>query len=248
MPIKKVNPSDAFSQIAVWDLPTFDEQPDARLVNVSKKSKLKMPTADELEKIQKTAYDEAFQRGLVEGRAHGKEEGRAEGHAIGVEEGRHQGHEQAYRDAQPELMAQLDMVRKLILSFDAPLLQLDDEVEQELVAVAIAIAKHVVRRELRTDPGQVVAAVRKAVAILPINSRNVRVYLHPEDAALVRESFSMPDASEEEQRWKIVEDPALTRGGCNVETDESRIDATIESQLAATIAKVLGGEREGDHE
>jgi flagellar assembly protein FliH len=112
----------------------------------------------------------------------------------------------------------------------------------------MSVAKHLVRRELRTDPGQVVAAVRQAVSILPINTRNIRVYLHPEDAALVKQSLSVTEETGEEQRWKIVEDPALTRGGCNVESELSRIDATVETRLAALIAQALGGERESDNE
>jgi len=44
----------------------------------------------------------------------------------------------------------------------------------------------------------------------------------------------------------VVEDPALTPGGCNIETEHSRIDATVESRLAAVIAQVMGGERSAD--
>ncbi|MDH5230194.1 MAG: FliH/SctL family protein, partial [Gammaproteobacteria bacterium] len=109
------------------------------------------------------------------------------------------------------------------------------------------VARHLVRRELKFDPGQVIAAVRQAVSVLPISARDVRVYLHPDDAVLVRDALSIGDSNNEERRWRVVEDASLTRGGCNIESDNSRIDATIETRLAAIIAKALGGERESDN-
>ena len=38
----------------------------------------------------------------------------------------------------------------------------------------------------------------------------------------------------------------LSRGGCRVSTDTSRIDATVENRVNAVIAEVLGGERDVD--
>ncbi|RMG30702.1 MAG: flagellar assembly protein FliH, partial [Gammaproteobacteria bacterium] len=49
-----------------------------------------------------------------------------------------------------------------------------------------------------------------------------------------------------ERDWKLVEDPTLSRGGCRVETESSRIDATVEQRLHAVLARFLGGERQGD--
>jgi len=54
------------------------------------------------------------------------------------------------------------------------------------------------------------------------------------------------DDDGEELRWRIVEEPTLTRGGCRVESEDSRIDATVEARLGALIARALGGEREED--
>ena len=85
--------------------------------------------------------------------------------------------------------------------------------------------------------------VREALAILPVASSNVQLILHPEDAELVREIYSL---SETELGWRIIEDPVLARGGCKVVTDTSQIDATLESRLAALISPLLGGERSGD--
>ena len=68
-----------------------------------------------------------------------------------------------------------------------PLARLDAEVEQQLAELAIAIARQLLRRELKIDPSQVIGVVRDTVALLPAAARDVRVIVHPEDAALIRE-------------------------------------------------------------
>ena len=45
---------------------------------------------------------------------------------------------------------------------------------------------------------------------------------------------------------KIVSDPMITRGGCQVDSEHSRLDATLETRLAALTASVLAAQREGD--
>lgn len=172
-------------------------------------------TADQMERIQKQAHDEGFAQGRREGLA-------------------------AARAEMEVRIRELDGMLKLLAE---PLQALDDSIEQELVALAMAAAKLIVRRELKTDPAQVLAAVREAMGALPAASRNVRLHLHPEDAALVRDTLKV---SEDEQTWRIVEDPVVARGGCKVVTDTSLIDASIEARLLAIIAAVLGGERTQD--
>ena len=118
-------------------------------------------------------------------------------------------------------------------------------IRRDLTQQRLNAARLIVRRELKTDPAQVLAAVREAMAALPAAARNVRLHLHPEDALLVREHMKL---HEEERAWKVVEDPALARGGCKVLTDTSQIDASLEARLTAILATVLGGERSHDRQ
>lgn len=180
-----------------------------------------MSVAD-LQALQQAAYDE------------GLELGRKAGH----DEGLRRGTEDARRRAEPLLRE----LRSVLAALAQPLEALDDEIEQALAGLAMAVARQLVRRELRVDPGQVVATVRQAVSALPSSQRTVHVRLHPEDRALVREALAVDG----ESGWKLIADPVVERGGCVVETEVSRVDATIESRLNAVIAQVLGGDRSGD--
>ena len=132
---------------------------------------------------------------------------------------------------------------ELVMSLHEPFEELDQEVEKELVTLAIAIAKQIIRREINIDPAQIMAVIRQALECLPVSSRNITIALHPEDSALVQE---LSTGSEENKQWQLVEDPTLMRGGCRLTTATSRIDASIESRLAAIFSQILGGEREQD--
>jgi flagellar assembly protein FliH len=103
----------------------------------------------------------------------------------------------------------------------------------------------VVRRELRTEPGHVIGAIREAVALLPSAARDVRVMLHPDDAVLVRERLGDGSAG---RAWALVEDPMMGRGGCRVVAESSTVDARLETRVGAVIAHVLGDERDAAEE
>lgn len=182
-----------------------------------------LPTAAQLEDIQEQAKAEGFERGRKEGQAYG--------HREGLEEG---------RGALREKLAQLDA---LLVGLNQPFDDLDDQVEQEIVTLVISMVRQLVRREVKTDPGYIVGVVREALGLLPVASRDIRVLLHPDDAHLVREAYAVGDT---EQKWRLVDDPVIQRGGCKVVTNTSQIDATLDSRLNTLIAPLLAGEREKD--
>lgn len=185
------------------------------LVGNGKTPGLTRLTAEQIERIQQQAYEEGFALG------------RREGYAAG----------------QTEIRSRCQQLEQILNVLDEPLRQMDEQVERELVQLSLALARQIVRREIRMDPGQVIAVVREAVEMLPVAARGIRVHLQPDDAAVVRESLTL---SEERPRWRIVEDPVLSRGGCKITTDNSYIDATLDNRIAAIAATLLGGERADD--
>jgi flagellar assembly protein FliH len=177
------------------------------------------PTLNELNDIERIAWDEGYATGQSAGLAAG---------------------EQEMKRRHDELAQRAMQFEAVLKTLSEPLRQLDEEVESQLVSLAVTIAKHVVRRELRLDPTQVIAVVRETVGLLPLAQRNVRVHLHPLDAALVREKLSEPQT---ERAWTLVEDPVMSRGGCRVSTDTAQIDARLEARLATVINHLLGDGR-----
>jgi len=176
-------------------------------------------TAEKLESIQQQAYDEGF--------------------ALGKKEG--------FEQTKSVLEKNSAALASIIELLSEPLKELDDEMVEQMVQLSILIAKQVVRRELHTDQGEIVGIVREAMSALPASTRKVTLNIHPEDSELVRKAFSLGDDNEsDELRWKLIEDPLVTRGGCMINSDNSRIDATVEGRLNRIISTLLGGERETD--
>ena len=194
-----------------------------RLPEVGSTTAGSTPARQIVSELTKKEIEVRRQQGYDEGFAKGRQEGVAAGEA--------------------NLNQQASNLAQVIGQLSQPLAELDDVVVDELVTLAMTIAKHMVRREIKTNPGEIVAVVREAVAVLPTTSRTIKVYLHPEDAALLKESLSIS----EQGRWELIDDPSLTRGGCRLETEHAELDASIEARLAAVVAELMGGEREGDH-
>jgi flagellar assembly protein FliH len=138
------------------------------------------------------------------------------------------------------LTARINQLDSILQLLGQPLAQLDAEIEKELLHLALTVGKQLARRELRMDPTQVIGIIRESLSQLPAAARDVRIHLHPEDAATVRERLAEPT---KERAWTIVEDPTLTRGGCMVRTETSQIDVRLESRVSAVIANALGEER-----
>jgi flagellar assembly protein FliH len=160
---------------------------------------------------------------------------------------REEGYRAGLAAAKPDIDARLAKLDAEVRSLAAaaqllarPLAQLDAQVQEQLTRLSIAIARQLLRRELKTDPSQVIAVVRETVALLPAATRDVRVALHPDDAAILRERLAMP---QEDGAWTLVEDPVLSRGGCRVTAGATLIDARVETRLAGVIASLLGEDR-----
>jgi flagellar assembly protein FliH len=197
--------------VSRWDLPAVSGKP----VQARRAGK----TVGELEDLERRTYEEAFAKGREAGLAAARAE---------------------TEKAVAQLKAQVARLDGMLGLLAQPLHELDAQVEQQLTHLALTIARQLVRRELRIDPAQVIAVIRETVALLPATARDVRVHMHPEDAAVVREKLAAPGA---ERAWTIVEDPVMTRGGCRVTTDTAQIDARLETRINSVISALLGDER-----
>ena len=161
-------------------------------------------TAGQLEALERQVKDEARQRGYEEGLAAGK----------------------------AEAAARVTRLDALAGAFAHPFQGLEQAVEDEIVGLAITLACHLVRREVEHDPAVLHAAVADCMAVLATQVRDVTLYFHPDDAALVR--GQLPSGAE--QRYKVAADPALARGDLRLASGSSLVDGTIAARCAEIVA------------
>ena len=132
-----------------------------------------------------------------------------------------------YQEGKGKVDAELARLGQLMSALDGALNQFDETLTQNLLSLALGVAKQMLREALRVRPDLVLPVIREAVNSLPQASQHPHLKLHPEDAALVR---SLMADELNHFNWKLIEDVRVERGGCRVETANSEIDATMENR------------------
>ncbi len=158
----------------------------------------------------------------------------------GYEDGFDQGYQAGQDAARQQMQSSVDSLAMLLQTVQQPLADIDSQVEDELVQLAMAVAGQVIRRELRTDPDQVAAVVKEARRSLAEITGSLRIGLHPDDAPLVRSMFSK---DKELDGIVIEEDISLSPGGCTLSTNTSFVDARLETRIAKIAVQLLGDHR-----
>jgi len=102
------------------------------------------------------------------------------------------------------------------------------EAEEEVIALAIAIARRILHRELTVAPEALVGLLKAALE--KIEAREVhRVRIRPEDLPLVQQNLDQMGLP---QRVELIADAALERGAIILDSSRGALDASVETQLA----------------
>lgn len=113
--------------------------------------------------------------------------------------------------------------------------QIVRDTEQQLVRLAVAIARRIVQREMTMDPDLLRAIARVAMDRLG-ETTGVTVRLNPDDHAAI--------AAGRDSAWggghvTVVADARLPRGGCRLESDGGTVDASVDAQLEEITKRLL---------
>ena len=163
------------------------------------------------------------------GRAAGFAEGYAEGTARAAAES---AAELAALRAQQvaEHDAQLERLARAIAAVDAAATDLERrtappaaELERLALSFAVDLAEALLGRELTLSPSPAMDAVRRALALAPVDG-DLLVRLNPADAAVVADGVR---AAAPGRTLEIVGDPAVEVGGCVVDAGACHVDAQL---------------------
>ena len=150
------------------------------------------------------------------------------------------GYEEGLKKAEDELADYKSSLINILNSLLNPLEEFDNEVIDAVVNLSISISKQIIRRELQINSEQVVSIVREAIKMLPLEKSHLTIHLNPKDVNIIRNVFNNDDLTES---YSLVEDPSIEPGGCKLASENSIIDATIDSQIAQIAAEILGSQR-----
>ena len=157
--------------------------------------------------------------------------GHERGHADGLAAGREQGAAEGRRAAETELGTASEALSAALGQLAGERRRVLAELKDGALGLALAVARRIVQAEL-TASAETAARVVDAAVQHAQDATVVRVRVHPGDKERIERV--RPDAGLE-----LVADPAISPGGCVVETECGEVDATVESQwevLRAAIA------------
>jgi flagellar assembly protein FliH len=156
-----------------------------------------------------------------------REAARAEGFSAGLAAGKLEGEQACNR------------MKQLAESFSATLDNLDFRLADMVLELALDVARQVVAGELAARPERILDVVNLALKQMAETSREARLLLNPDDAALVRPHL---DQVLDKNRLRIVEDARIVRGGCLIETTQGDLDGTLPARWRQVV-QVLGSNR-----
>lgn len=122
-------------------------------------------TVEEIEALQKQAYEEA----------------RKAGHAEGVKQGLQ------------EIKQKANKLQAVINFLQQPLDDIDEQVEYQLTELAMLLAKHLLKKESSVDHQHIQNLLHESLQYLPLKSRDIRVRLNPADIKLLKLGEVNPD-------------------------------------------------------
>lgn len=204
---KIIDKDDAVT-VSRWDYPAVDESA-AQAIKGAHGSSAHLLTAHQVDALQTQAHEEAYQRGF--------EEGLAAGNA--------------------EVQARVERLDRLLMALGRPLHDLDHSVERELLELAAALARQILHRELKHDPGHIITVVQDCLDVLPGSAREVALHLNPKDVALITKYLS----GDSRRPWRVEEDSTLEQGSLRISSDSSQIDGRVHVRLKEIIAAAIAG-------
>ncbi|MDO6764742.1 flagellar assembly protein FliH [Agarivorans sp. 1_MG-2023] len=194
-------------------------------------------TIEELEALRQSAYEEGFAEGKDAGHNEGLVSGQEEGLALGKTQGQQEGLSQGLTEGQQQIDALGAQWGSLIDQLHQPNRQIDAEVEQQVVDLAMKLAAEIVQVELVSNPNIIAKTVKQAVAALPLQKQHIRIHLHPVDLAIIEQIF--PPETQEKKKWQLLADGSLTQGDCLIENDLSSVSVEMNEVIKQSLQSFI---------
>jgi flagellar assembly protein FliH len=232
--IKSTNAPPALTPFSMRDV---EEHAKSLLLRARQAAERLLAEAQrEGEEIKKRAHAE----GLAEGMCEGLDRGLAEGRAAGTQ--------QALDENRAALGQALAALTSAGQALDASRADLESAALQEVVELAIAIARRVTKRQGVIDPAVLTENLREAMKLV-VHAGDVKVAFHPTQrqtlqAALPALKLEFPKLHHVE----LVDDSAISPGGCRVFAGHGQIDADLGEQLDRVAIDLLPEPVEADAE
>jgi len=114
--------------------------------------------------------------------------------------------------------------------------QMIRQTEEQMVHLALAVARRIVHREVTLDKDLLIAMARVALDRLGESAR-VTVRLNPDD---YQATITAQSAAWSGTHVTVVADARVSRGGCRIDSDFGALDAGVDAQIQELAHALLG--------
>ncbi|MBD1400426.1 flagellar assembly protein FliH [Pelovirga terrestris] len=150
-----------------------------------------------------------------------------------VDEAYARGQQDAMKAAAARLESSAQALAATLKQVDQLRAQMAENSRDDMLRLVMAIAEQIIRREVSVHADIINQVIAEALTV-SVRADHYRIKVNPADLAAVNEHKPLFLASISGLKNLMVEaDPAVTAGGCQIESDLGTVDATLETQLAA---------------
>jgi len=223
-----MDPKERIAAWKRWEMTSFAEGLPALARHGAATGPVSVPV-EATARMTEAEMDTLRLQARMAGEKAGYQEGYDKGHALGQTEG--------HAAAMAAVQEQVRQLQSLAMALPAALRLAEASVADDLLALALDLARQVLGQTLSVDPQAMLAVVRDLLQTEPALVGTPQLFLHPDDAALVGEHLS---GDLQAAGWRIRSDAAIQRGGCRVTANSGERDASLQTRwdrVTATLTK-----------
>jgi flagellar assembly protein FliH len=210
-------PGEEIEAVEQWRFGSIDTAAQVRAAQL--KAREAQDGAAQSEVVRQQAFQEGFTQGIAQGRV------------------------QAQAELDQQMQAFLDNQAKeagerlatLFSSAQVELVQAEQSMAQEVLALACALARQVLQQELTVNPNAVLPVLREALAQLGADCKAAVVKLNPEDIDALGEQIQSEFNG---IALNLRADATVQQGGCVIESAGMVIDGTLAKRWQRVVASL----------
>jgi flagellar assembly protein FliH len=210
-------PGEEIEAVEQWRFGAIDTAAQVRA------AQLKARAAQDDAAQAEVARQQAFQEGFTQGIEHGRAQAQA-----GLDR-------QMNEFLNNQAKAAGERLAALFTAAQAELLQAEQAMAQEVLALACALARQVLQQELTANPNAVLPVLREALAQLGADCKAAVVKLHPDDMDALGEQIQSEFTG---IALNLRADAAVQQGGCVIESAGMVIDGTLAKRWQRVVASL----------
>ncbi|MFY9316979.1 MAG: FliH/SctL family protein, partial [Burkholderiales bacterium] len=146
---------------------------------------------------------------------------------------RQDGFREGYRAGQAQAAAEAAQLRGVAAQFARSCATLEQDLAGQVLDLALDIARHMLRSDVKARREALLPVVREAIACLPDQVQRPQLQLNPADVEIIRARIG-----DELQMagFSIVEDHRVEPGGCRISAASCEVDATLPARWRRVLA------------